>query len=757
MAEGDRWGKVTQDRSEVETAGRSRLSRFLDDPTVQVLKAGPPLPPGWGLLAIAVIAHLTLFSPMPLMLRAIAALTIAGGIPGYLWVEVWVGRQPAPPRGWERWVFVTGSAYSVMILVMLALSYWPGGVTRWQNLLAFDGVALALAGWVRYQPRNQPTGILLSAPSDLAVAPQQRWLGWGLVLLLGLGGFYRFTSLGYSDFHGDEARAVLRAAAVLQGYEDVLFLHRKGPAEILLPTVVYALTGQLTEAIARCLFAFANWVGILAVFVLGDRLWGPLAGWMAALFLALNGYLIGFSRLVQYQSLVFLMSVLVILVLYRLLQHPVAIARYGVLAALFFTTGLLAHYEATGILLPVGYLLVRIQRAAPGVAGRSQSSVGWHQWSLPLLVLLLPLLAFYVPFVLHPQFADTNAYLEMRLIGEQLLYNHLVSFFQRATIYNTTDYLVMMISFTLVALAYTTGCLHRVWAGLSLGLVGLGMGLSIWQPTLLTIVGVDWTGVLFLIPLLLVWLAPQVPPSERLVWLWFGSLFLLACFRVARPHTHVYVFSIPWGLLSGFGVSLVWHWGRQWLRLEVARRVALVGLSLAIVISSTYSYLYFIYNRVEIIRDWEQYHPTHFFWKSYQAPDLRKLFGFPYNEGWRVIPLLYQDGILQGNYQMNEVIWVTYWYIRQARFCEQDCPYFFLADILDKRDLNADLPAQLEQTGYQLLGVVTVNDHPRLRIYQRDSPGDQEPQIFRFEDYQQRFYRQPTDVNFQLYPPIISH
>ncbi len=771
MVEGDRCAKVRgkDDRATVWSFTH-RVARLLSvvswlSPTADTRESRRWLPnQGWLLLAIGAIAHLVLWLPAPLAVRAIAALTIAGGIPGYLWVMAWVGQQPAAPRGWERWIFVMGSAYGLMILGMLALSYLPGGVSQWQSLGAFDGLSLVLAGWVGLQTGGlqtiEPSAEIDTLPHPPASLPcksaGQRvypasslpWLGLGLLLLVLLGGFYRFAYLGYSDFHGDEARAALRAAAVIQGYEDVLFLHRKGPAEILLPTVVYALTGELTEAIARSLFALANLAGLLAVFVLGHRLWGPLAGWAAALFLALNGYLIGFGRLVQYQSLVFLMSVLVILVLYRLAQQPQAIARYGVLAALFFTTGLLAHYEASGILLPVGYLLVRIQRSHP--------SGSWRQWGLPLLVLLLPLLAFYVPFLAHPQFADTNAYLEMRLIGEQVLYNHLVSFFQRATIYNTTDYLVMMIGFMLVALAYSTRRVHPAGAGLSLGMVGLGIGLSVWQPTLLTIAGIDFTGMLFLVPCLVVWLAPGVPLAERLIWLWFGSLFLLACFRVARPHTHVYVFFIPWGLLSGFGVSLVWGWGQQWLRRSVARWVALVGLSLAIVISSTYSYLYFIHHQVEIIRDWGQYHPTGFFWKSYQAPDLRKLFGFPYNEGWRVIPLLYQDGILQGNYQMNEVIWVTYWYIRDAQFCEQDCPYFFLADILDKRDQNAELPEKLKQKGYQLFGLITVKDNPRLRIYKQDISADWVPQIFKFEDYQHRFYENFTDANFQLYPPIVS-
>lgn len=88
-----------------------------------------------------------------------------------------------------------------------------------------------------------------------------------------------------------------------------------------LPTVIYSLTGRLNEQIARLPFALANLTALLALFLLGWRLIGALAGWTAAMLLALDGYLIAFARIVQYQSIVFLMSVLVVLLLHRLVQN----------------------------------------------------------------------------------------------------------------------------------------------------------------------------------------------------------------------------------------------------------------------------------------------------------------------------------------------------------------------------------------------------------------------------------------------------
>jgi hypothetical protein len=74
--------------------------------------------------------------------------------------------------------------------------------------------------------------------------PLPRWEIVTLLLILALAAALRLTNLGYAEFHGDEARAILRAAAVVQGYDDVLFLHKKGPAEILLPTAIFAALGH---------------------------------------------------------------------------------------------------------------------------------------------------------------------------------------------------------------------------------------------------------------------------------------------------------------------------------------------------------------------------------------------------------------------------------------------------------------------------------------------------------------------------------
>jgi len=315
------------------------------------------------ILAGAIVAHMFMLLDLPLLLQAIAVLALTGLLPGLLLAEALVGQSVAPPPQWERALYAIAAGYGTLVLGMLWASYLPGELTAWQVYLTFDGLILSLIVIIILQHRQKHQSSEYDDESDQSAAEPIQFTGWvmaGLLLLLLIGGYFRFVNLGYAEFQGDEARAALRAAAIIQGYDDVLMLHKKGPTEILIPTAIYALTGQLNELVARLPFAVANLAALFAIFLLGWRLVGPIVGWSAAMLLALDGYFIGFSRIVQYQSVVILTSALVVLILYRLWRHPTALTRYLTLASFLLTTGLLSHYEAGLAVLPAAYLLAMI-------------------------------------------------------------------------------------------------------------------------------------------------------------------------------------------------------------------------------------------------------------------------------------------------------------------------------------------------------------------------------------------------------------
>lgn len=696
-------------------------------------------------LALATLANIVLLAPTPLLLRTGATLLLAGLLPGTLLVELLIGRGKAPPALGERIVYSVGAGYTSIVTILLALSYLPGGVTRGQTLIAFD-LAIVLLAFLLLTTQESPS------PQSKIQNLKSRITPWFLASLMSLallGGFFRFANLGYAEFQGDEARLALRAAEVMQGYENALFVHKKGPTEILLPTAVYVLGERLTEETARLPFAVANMAGLFALFLLGSRLFGPVAGWAAAILLALDGYLIAFGRVVQYQSVVFLMDVLVVLLFVRLWQRPQELGRYLTLAALLLATGLLSHYEAALVLFPVGYLLWCIWREGAPLATLVRASV------IPVIVGGGLLAGFYLPFIRNPAFYDTYYYLTDYRMGGGRIFNHLAEFFARTTVYSSTYYLVTLIALMLTGLAgvYRRSRTRGIGWLLSAGVL-IGLAIVIFRPGWLQVGNTDLTWLFFVAALVAAWLMPALAPAERMVWLWFGAPMILALFFTAIPNTHVYSFFIPWALLAGMVIGKGW----SWLCLRFPRRQAqLVALPLAaaaIVIFGLYEYWLFVYNRVEVLRTWPEHKPPGY-WTIYDEPVEIAIFGFPLNNGWKVVGSLYADGVLQGNYDTNARDVVAEWYTRGDHYCARDdLNYFILTNPVEPTlaEETAALRTAVEQE-HKLFGRVYVEGNPALSIYERTAAG-LTPQRFDLAQFDSRFDAALSGPDFERTGPV---
>ena len=252
-------------------------------------------------------------------MTTVVVLSLAGFIPGFMLVDWCTGTSQGLPW-YEKGLYAVGAGYGLIVSGTLLLSAIPGPIERWYVLVLYGSVNLFLfAVWVLgRRAASQNDGRTWRPRIDQG----QRGILAAIVVVVALTLFFRFTDLSYAEFQGDEAAVALTAVDVIEGYDNALFLRLKGPAEVLLPALVYRVTGSLTEFQARLPFAIANSTAVLAILLLGSRLISPLGGWIAAVLLALDGYLIAFGRLMQYQSLVFLMVVLTVLILYRLARNP---------------------------------------------------------------------------------------------------------------------------------------------------------------------------------------------------------------------------------------------------------------------------------------------------------------------------------------------------------------------------------------------------------------------------------------------------
>ncbi|HQZ70217.1 MAG TPA: hypothetical protein PK826_02665 [Anaerolineae bacterium] len=565
-----------------------------------------------------------------------------------------------------------------------------------------------------------------------------------LLLCLLMGGWFRLRHLGYSEFQGDEARAVLMAGHLLAERDaGILLLHKKGPLEVLLPAAGLK-RGDLSEGTARLPFALASLAALAAIHALGKRLWGPRAALITLSLAAVDGYLIAFGRIVQYQSLVLLFGVTAVACAWRWSRRDLDGPRAAggdagraaggdweiLLAAGLIGMGTWAHYEAVLALPPV--LLLAWERAR-----REASSVGGALRRLlpPVLTLALVVAAFYLPFARHPHFQETWRYIAERRVGGSPPYNMLGDYFQRASFYNASTYVLLIAGAALAALALRLG---RLWGragrrGAALWLVGLA--LLFWRP--------DWfqlapatddtparsAAILLFAPALALVAAGRWRSRDprdaawRVLVVWLFFPLLAAGFLVKKPHTHFYTLLPAWLLIVGQALDALWvqaeaRWGRR------GRAVGAVAGFLALLVFGWHQQVVFIRHHPEYKRVYPEARLPGYWTPFGDEPPRGGYFGFPYRAGWSVVRDLYRMGLLAGSYDSNEELLITGWYTRGAPRCAESPANTFVAW---RPQDEEDLPLEEIRRTQRLWAVVSVEGQPKLELYRRAAPDGKEP------------------------------
>ncbi len=211
---------------------------------------------------------------------------------------------------------------------------------------------------------------------------------------------FRLENLGWGEFQGDEARAMLLAEKVTTGSPEVLFSHRKGPGEILTAAAAINTFGSDSEFAMRLPFAISGIAALAAIAAVVTVLASPWLGILGFIVGLQDGVLLGFSRIVQYQ-----MPMLLLCGCGWIMITTGAWRRYSCWLGLFFGAALLCHYDAVFLVAP-GLVLCGYW------ALNRESSV--QPFIVACFTTGLICLAFYVPFVLSTSFDETNRYLLAR-------------------------------------------------------------------------------------------------------------------------------------------------------------------------------------------------------------------------------------------------------------------------------------------------------------------------------------------------------
>ncbi|MBK8046276.1 MAG: glycosyltransferase family 39 protein [Anaerolineales bacterium] len=525
----------------------------------------------WTTIAALLIAHVVLLSAAPLELRTVAALCIAAYIPGFLLIR-WLDLPPFRAR-LPALTATVAAGIAVQTWLTLFALYAPGALSRTRLLVVFDLFTVTLLLLILWSHRRKPKAPIAGPVEQLdqprtathANSSARIVVIAGALLLLTIAVYFRFADLGAAQFQGDEATAIVYAAAVAQGHEEVIFQHRRGPVDILIPASTMVLTGAANEAALRLPFAVAALAGVAAIFLLGGLLFGGLAGWLAALLAAFDGYLVGFGRVMHYESVVVLTAALGVYVLYQLLQDqkaaaattPGKIRRALLLTALLLATGMAAHYDGAAALIPAGYLLWRLWRT--GLRGRAFVHVLW----LPVAGAAVLLLSFYTPYLVNPYFRETLEFYTGTLAGaptDARTVNHVAMLAESLLLYNGGLKTVLMIG------APACGLILLFWQQPRRRFRLLAIFAAFVFLTLLLTAYIPLTGLADWIPFFCAVLvvgavaAPRQTDAERVLWLWLLLPFFVAMFVVQQPGLHFYFFVTPWLLLTGWLLDRLYRW-----------------------------------------------------------------------------------------------------------------------------------------------------------------------------------------------------
>ena len=219
-----------------------------------------------------------------------------------------------------------------------------------------------------------------------------------LVSIFAFGAWLRFANLGYSDFQGDEIKALARLSGG-ESLVEFLLRQRKPPVQWLI-TYTYGLFDPhfSDHLLLRLPFTVASVISVIVFYFLAQMYFGGVVATVAAFLMATNGIFVSFGRIVQYQSVTILLLLLSLFSLSLAIKKERWRLRGLYLGALCGGLALLAHYDAASIILPASLLLYWWYRQH-GSTNSLGAMAKFHLFgAIALFILLIG--SFYIPYLL---------------------------------------------------------------------------------------------------------------------------------------------------------------------------------------------------------------------------------------------------------------------------------------------------------------------------------------------------------------------
>ena len=428
----------------------------------------------------------------------------------------------------------------------------------------------------------------------------------------------RLVNLGYSDYQGDEIKALFLPDSG-QTLSSFLLDQRKGPVQFIVTFIIKFINPTYSnELITRLPFAIAGIFAVLVFYKLLKMHTDEDTAFFASFFLSTNGFLIAFSRIVQYQSFVILFMLLT-LYFFSLAAKTEQWKTKGIyLGFICWTVSILSHYDGIFIFPFAFYLLFQTFK------GRSSS----RKTLVLALTLFITLIAvFYIPFILSLS-QNTLEYWQNRLSGggEKI---------------SSSRYL-----FTVYHPIYT---IHIYTLLASLGLLSM-LAQKLKKRSF-------FDAAMFI-----------------LIWFIVPAIFLELAVNI--PGTHIFTYLIPLSFFIGYGVKTIKDCIFWFIKHNIANVLAYIGIFIVFAFLFLQAYAVFVDHTNEYPWEeekfliWEFPKPTPIFHLS--------MFGFPYYRNWEGIRDIVLASSNNGYYSTNERESITRYYISLSKSSEKAGYYILI-------------------------------------------------------------------------------
>ena len=425
-----------------------------------------------------------------------------------------------------------------------------------------------------------------------------------LIILVLVSAVLRLVNLGYSDFQGDEIKALYLPESG-QTFFSYLMDQRKGPVQFIITFLLKFIDpGYNHQFLLRLPFALAGVLSVIFFFKLVKIHFGEKIAFYSSMFFATNGFFIAFSRIIQYQSFVILFMILSLYFLSLAVKDDSYKIKGVYFGLLSWVISLLSHYDAIFIAPFALYLLITWLKRQD-ISKNSKISTLLISGSLSLALLL----SFYVPFVLTLSSA-TKEYWSGRITGD-------VSGKISSSKYLFTVYQPIYVVHIYVAL-FVLGILFILLGLFSKRILKLKLPEIVRDffthtTELMKDINSDKLKMVFFI----LWIAIAVLFYEKLVYI---------------SGTHIYNYLIPSFIVLAYGLVTLESIVFKVFEFQIVKMLNFFGVLVLFSFLSAQSYAVFVDNYREY--PWEE---ENFLLWRFPKPNPSyhlSMFGFPYYRDW---------------------------------------------------------------------------------------------------------------------------